>query len=55
MAEDTSYEFEVMRAELLGVQPPTREVYEASQSQKERMAAEQEEIETELVKVSNQS
>lgn len=48
MAEGT-YEFEVMRSELLGVEPPDRTVFEAQQQQ--RMAAQQEEIETELTKV----
>lgn len=49
MAEGT-YEFEVMRAELLGIEPPDRTVFEANH-QKEIMAAEQEEIETEQAKV----
>lgn len=48
MAEGT-YEFEVMRAELLGIQPPDRAVFE--EHQKERMSAEQEEIDTEQTKV----
>lgn len=48
MAEGT-YEFEVMRAELLGVQPPSIADFEANK--KERMSAEQEEIETEEAKV----
>ena len=50
MAEGTD-EFEVMRAELLGVQPPDRADFEAQQ--KERMAAQQEEIDTEQAKVSD--
>lgn len=51
MAEGT-YEFEVMRAELLGIEPPERSVFE--ESQRERMAAaaaEEEEIVTEQAKV----
>lgn len=49
MAEGT-YEFEVMRAELLGIEPPERTVFE--ESQRERMAAaEEEEIVTEQAKV----
>lgn len=48
MAEGT-YEFEVMRSELLGIQPPDRTAFEAQQ--KERMAAQQEEIDTETTKV----
>lgn len=48
MAEGT-YEFEVMRAELLGIEPPDRTVFEATQ--KERMAAQEEEFVTEQTKV----
>lgn len=52
MAEGT-YEFEVMRAELLGIEPPERTVIE--ESQRERMAAaaavEEQEIVTEQAKV----
>lgn len=52
MAEGT-YEFEVMRAELLGIEPPERTVFE--ESQRERMAAaaavEEQELVTEQAKV----
>lgn len=48
MAEGT-YEFEVMRAELLGVEPLDRTVFEAKQ--RERLAAEQEQIDMEQTKV----
>lgn len=51
MAEGT-YEFEVMRAELLGVEPPTRTVFE--ETQRERMAAQEEEIDIEQTKVGKQ-
>lgn len=50
MAEGT-YEFEAMRAELLGCEPPDREVFEAAQ--KERMAAEKEQIDAEELKVNS--
>lgn len=48
MAEGT-YEDELMRAELLGIDPPDRAVFEANQQ--ERMAAQQEEIDQEQAKV----
>ncbi|GAB0087853.1 uncharacterized protein DMENIID0001_022070 [Sergentomyia squamirostris] len=48
MAEDT-YEYECMRAELLGVDPPDRETFEANR--KARLEAELEEIESEQAKV----
>lgn len=48
MAEGT-YEFEVMRAELLGVEPLDRTVFE--EKQRERLAAEQDQIDMEQTKV----
>lgn len=50
MAEGT-YEFEVMRAELLGIEPPERSVFEESQRERMAAAAEEEEIVTEQAKV----
>lgn len=50
MAEGT-YEYEVMRAELLGVEPPDRAVFEANQ--RERIEIEAVEQEMEQAKVSH--
>lgn len=49
MAEGT-YEYECMRAELLGIAAPDRETFEANR--KAQLEVEQENIETEQAKVS---